>query len=237
MTTNIVIPMAGRGVRFLAEGYTEPKPMISVGGLPMYARAVASVPMMSCRHLIFVCLKEHLDLGLRLDLNVRYPRAKIVELERPTYGQACTVLAARYYINNSDPLIIHNADTIVEHDVADYPPPQCEGFAGVLSVFKARGNHWSFAKTGKDGKVIATAEKQRISPLASTGFYWFAHGADFVRHAEAAVLEGDVVRNEYYVAPLYNRIIRDGGSVGVSLAKRVVNLGTPEELKRNGGKV
>ena len=32
---NVVIPMAGRGQRFVESGYDKPKPMIDVVGVPM----------------------------------------------------------------------------------------------------------------------------------------------------------------------------------------------------------
>ena len=43
MGTNIVIPMAGRGIRFSEAGYTIPKPLIQIQGKTIIERAVESL--------------------------------------------------------------------------------------------------------------------------------------------------------------------------------------------------
>ena len=40
---NILLPVAGRAQRFLNEGYTLPKPLIDVAGVPMIQRALKSI--------------------------------------------------------------------------------------------------------------------------------------------------------------------------------------------------
>ena len=40
----IIVPMAGLGQRFVDAGYTVPKPLIPVGGLPMVVRVVNDLP-------------------------------------------------------------------------------------------------------------------------------------------------------------------------------------------------
>ena len=40
---NVVIPMAGRGQRFVEAGYDKPKPMIDVVGIPMIKRVIDSL--------------------------------------------------------------------------------------------------------------------------------------------------------------------------------------------------
>ena len=39
-----LIPMAGVGQRFIDFGYTTPKPLIDINGLPMVVRAAKSLP-------------------------------------------------------------------------------------------------------------------------------------------------------------------------------------------------
>ena len=78
--------------------------------------------------------------------------------------------------------------------------------------------------------MVETAEKKRISPWATTGLYGFARGGDFLRHADAMVAEQDKSQGEYYVAPLYNRILAEGGEIRVDVASEVWVMGTPEDL-------
>ena len=42
---HIIMPMAGEGTRFLKEGWTTPKPLIELKGIPLFVRAIRSVIM------------------------------------------------------------------------------------------------------------------------------------------------------------------------------------------------
>jgi len=230
---NVVIPMAGRGSRFAQIGIKTPKPLIDVRGKPMYAWAMDSLPLGLARHVIFLCLHEHLrDHALERDIRTRYAplRPEIVALENVTQGQACTVLEASAMIDSDDPLLIFNADTYCRTRLGERLPGLSRTVAGLLGVFRANGNKWSFARTDEQGRVLETAEKRRIGDWASTGLYWFRHGRDFVRYARAMIDADERVNGEFYVAPLYNRMIADGHEIRIDVAEEVRVLGTPEDL-------
>jgi dTDP-glucose pyrophosphorylase len=230
---NIVMPMAGRGSRFADVGHKLPKPLIDVRGRPMYAWAMDSLPLALARRVIFICLAEHLEgRALERDIRSRYAALdpQIIALDHVTEGQACTVLMARAHIDSNEPLVIYNADTYcktgLERRLTDLPA----SVDGVLSVFRAPGDKWSFARTDAQGRVVETAEKRRISDWATTGLYHFRRGADFVRHADAMIAANERERGEFYVAPVYNRLIAAGGDVRIDEAEEVWVLGTPEDL-------
>ena len=231
---NIVMPMAGRGSRFADVGFAVPKPLIDVRGKPMYAWAMASLPLELARRVIFICLDEHLrDRALEEDIRSRYAAhaPSIISLDHVTQGQACTVLTARELIDNDEPLLIYNADTYCKTHLAQHLRELPATVAGVLGVFEAPGDKWSFARTDEHGRVVETAEKRRISNWASTGLYYFAHGRDFVRHTDAMIADDERERGEFYVAPVYNRLIAAGGDVRIDVADEVWALGTPEDLE------
>ncbi len=230
---NVVVPMAGRGRRFADAGYAVPKPLIDVRGRPMYAWAVDSLPLELATQLVFICLSEHLEgLALERDIRTRYAahNSVIVPLDAVTEGQACTVLTVRDLIDSEAPLLIYNADTYCRTHVGATLRALPVGVDGVIGVFHAAGDRWSFARTDAAGRVVETAEKRRISDWATTGLYHFTRGRDFVRHAEAMIAADDRVNNEFYVAPVYNRMIAEGADVRIDAADEVWVLGTPEEL-------
>ena len=223
---NVVIPMAGLGERFRKAGYAVPKPLIPVQGIPMYRRALTSVPWMKATQLIIVAQAEHLEAGLEEDIRANIPRdVVVVRLPAPTRGQACTVLAALRYIDNAMPLYIHNADTEVTH--LRWPV----GAAGVLSVQHPPDDtsRWSFVRTRGD-VVVEVAEKKKVGPWASTGLYYFQHGSDFCDLAQLAIDNDSQVNGEYYVAPLFNTLVKEGRKVVVAQAEAVKHMGTPEDL-------
>lgn len=230
---NVVIPMAGQGSRFRAVGVAVPKPLIDVRGRPMYAWATESLPLHLARRIIFLCLSEHLrSYPLEEDIRRRYGAIDpvIVPVDRVTEGQACTVLLARELIDNDAPLAIFNADTTCRSNLASVLEARGDDVDGVFGVFRAEGDKWSFARLNDEGRVVECAEKRRISEWASTGLYHFARGRDFVRHADAAIRENDRTNGEFYVAPLYNRLIAEGARVFPEMADDVWGLGTPEDL-------
>jgi dTDP-glucose pyrophosphorylase len=225
---NLVMPMAGRGSRFAQAGVRTPKPLIDVLGRPMYAWATDSLPLALASRLIFLCLREHLTgTDLERDIHARYGRLSpvIVPIDEVTEGQACTVLLARQWIDDDRHLVIFNADTWYRSTL----PPSV---AGLLGVFRAAGDRWSFARTDAKGRVVETAEKRRISDLACTGLYHFTRGSDFVRYAREMIRDDDRVNREFYVAPVYNRMIRDGLDIRVDVADEAWALGTPEDLEQ-----
>ena len=230
---NIVIPMAGRGSRFAEIGVTTPKPLIDVRGKPMYAWATDGLPLSQARKLIFICLAEHLsNQALARDIESRYAAydPAIVPLDHVTEGQACTVLAARELIQADEPLLIFNADTYCRSTLGqalDELPP---GVDGVLDVFRAAGDRWSFARVDAEHRILETAEKRRISEWATTGLYYFRRGGDFLRHADAMIAADERSNGEFYVAPIYNRMIAAGADIRANPVEEVWVLGTPEDL-------
>ena len=144
---NIVVPMAGRGERFRAAGVEVPKPLIDVRGWLMYAWAVDSLPLALARRLIFLCLEEHLqNRALAADIEARYGacRPEIVPVPEVTAGQAATVLLVREAIDGDEPLVIYNADTGFRSPLAARLTALPSEVDGVIGVFRAAGERWSF---------------------------------------------------------------------------------------------
>ena len=66
---------------------------------------------------------------------------------------------------------------------------------------------WTFAGLDPSGLVTGVAEKRVISDEATVGIYYFRRGADFVRAAEEMIAADERINGEFYVAPVYNRLI------------------------------
>lgn len=230
---NIVVAMAGLGARFRDAGWTAPKPLIDVLGEPMYSWALKGLPLDLADRVILIVSEElNRDPGFHKDLHERYSNLPlVVRSTPPTEGQACTVLLARDLIDNDEPLLIFNADTYQQssqlRDLICNPHVD-----GSLSVFRAPGDKWSFVRTESTGRVVETAEKRRISEWASTGLYHFAHGKDFVRAADEMIAADDRVNGEFYVAPVYNRLLKNGANIRLNEVEEIHVFGTPEDLNQ-----
>jgi UDP-N-acetylglucosamine diphosphorylase / glucose-1-phosphate thymidylyltransferase / UDP-N-acetylgalactosamine diphosphorylase / glucosamine-1-phosphate N-acetyltransferase / galactosamine-1-phosphate N-acetyltransferase len=233
LAVNIVIPMAGLGSRFHQAGFHTPKPLIPVLGRPMYAWATESLPLSQAGRLIFVLLESQPEFNdLRSDILKRYSRAHPIVLSVPTLtaGQSITVLRTKELINSDEPLLIHNADTAFEIEPSWATDALQTGCDGALLVFRSAEPRWSYSRDDDSGRVIEVKEKVVISPWASTGTYWFRKGSDFVRLAESRWTAGHKEASEYYVGPLYNDLIAQGGRVKNYPIARLFCFGTPEDL-------
>jgi hypothetical protein len=112
---NIVVPMAGLGSRFAIAGFEKPKPFIDVFGKPMIERVMENIHLPDARF-ILIGRKEHFEQEVLLieQIKLRYPDTIFIGLDKLTEGTACTVLFAKEYIDNENPLLIANSDQLVD---------------------------------------------------------------------------------------------------------------------------
>ncbi|MBI2629009.1 glycosyltransferase family 2 protein [Candidatus Pacearchaeota archaeon] len=239
MKMNIVVPLAGRGSRFLAESdknpeYKKPKPIINIAGHTMVEWALSSYPLTGEENLIFIVRREHVE-EARIDEELRRifgDDIKIIIQDSPPTGAACTVLLAREFINNETPLLITDSDHYIDGNTHFKVIENYEKIDGVIPVFYANNPKWSFAKTDEEGIVTETAEKVQISRNANIGAYYFSKGRDFVWAAEEMIEENDKTNGEFYVAPVYNYAIRRGKAIKLSRPRFVYGLGTPKDVDK-----
>lgn len=236
---NIVIPMAGRGSRFLQEShknpeYAKPKPMINIGGKSMIEWALHSLPLKNNYQLIFLVLKEHVE-NFKIDDFLRSKfgnNIKIIIVNNITEGAACTALLAREFINNEDPLLITDSDHYIDGVTLFKDIESHEKIDGIIPVFYANSPKWSYSKIDSEGYVTEVAEKIIISRTANIGAYYFKKGRDFIWAAEEMIEENDRTNNEFYIAPVYNYLIRRGKLIRISRLKFVHGLGTPKDVEK-----
>ncbi|MDD5208283.1 MAG: NTP transferase domain-containing protein [Elusimicrobiales bacterium] len=238
-----IIPMAGLGSRFVKAGYDIPKYMIPVRGATVFEHAMRSLPLEPAGKIIFVALRDHQrdhDLEKFIGESLRRLPAglppgiktEIILLEKPTSGQAETVLKARDAVPPGAGLAIYNIDTHFSSATLAATlagPEKKDGVIGAFTLEEADPK-WSFAALGPDGTVAETAEKKQISGNALTGFYHFTDAEGFFRVAAAALTSGEKTNGELYVAPLYNALIREGHKFVLDRAGVIVPLGTPEDI-------
>jgi dTDP-glucose pyrophosphorylase len=233
---NIVIPMAGAGSRFAQAGYLDPKPLIPICGIPMIGLVIRNLAPKAPHRFIFVCQQAHLDqYNLAGQLSQWAPGSIIVPINGLTEGAACTVLAARQFIDTSAPLMIANSDQWVDFSIDDYlAAMNVRDLDGYIMTMKANDPKWSFVGLSEEGFVTKVVEKEVISDEATVGIYNFRQGKVFVSAANEMIASDLRVNGEFYVAPAYNVLISRGFQVGVhnigSESNGMYGLGTPADL-------
>lgn len=233
---NIVIPMAGAGSRFAKAGYVDPKPLIKIHNEPMIKLVIDNLRPNQPHRFIFICQAVHVkEYNLTEKLTQWAPFSVIVEIEGLTEGAACTVLAAKELINNHHPLMIANSDQYVDICIDDYLNHlEVNKLDGLIMTMKADDPKWSFVRLNEQNLASDVVEKQVISDEATVGIYNYARGGDFVEAAEKMIADNERVNNEFYVAPVYNRLIHQGHKIGIYNigleAHGMYGLGIPQDL-------
>lgn len=227
---NIVITMAGLGLRFRKAGYTVPKYQIEVNGKTLFEWSMSSLEKFFGETFIFLVRKEDNATDfIKTSCDKIGIDAKIIQLEKLTRGQAETAMFASRCWAEDEPLLIYNIDTYVEP--GQLRPELLRG-AGFIPCFTAEGTHWSFVKLGADGKAVEVREKQRISNNCSIGAYYF-QSAGLYAELYQNFYRDDSGRVEQYIAPIYNLLIERGAAVYIQEidAEFIHVLGTPEEVE------
>ena len=228
----IIIPMAGKGSRFNSTGINLPKPLIDINGKSMIEWSLKNISGLNYSELIFIILKEH-DVNFELSkklLSFNMPKTRILMINDVTQGQLQTVLSAKELIQTEEDILISPTDTYVTSNLKHSIENRDSNCAGIISVINKEGNQWSFAKIDRFNKVTDVAEKQRISSLASTGIYYFSNGYQFVKEAERIITLDEKTQGEFYVIPIYQKLINKGYIINIDKAKEMWDLGTPESI-------
>lgn len=228
---NILFLSAGRASRFKEVGFAIPKPLIMARGKPMIAWAVDSLSFIKNPRIIFICLREHEEKHVIVE-NLKELFGKKINVlltDGVTQGAAVSALLAKDYINNSEELIISNADHYFRAKEFEQELEKKQ-HGGLIPVFEATHPRWSFAKVSDKGMVTEVAEKVPISNHATVGVYYFKRGKDFVWAAEEMIRKDIRRNNEFYVCPVYNELIGRGDKIKAVEADFMWSMGTPEDV-------
>lgn len=231
----IIVTMAGAGARFREAGYDLPKYQIRARGKTLFEWSMDSL-LDYFAHASRCVFLARAGEDAAAFINAHFAaygveRSTIIELDHLTDGQATTARIGVDACLPHEPIMIYNIDTYVEPYVLRYADISGDGY---LPCFHAPGEHWSFARLNKAGRVAEVAEKRRISDNCSLGAYYFSSGALYREAYDALYGEAAPIKREKYVAPLYQYLIDSGRDVRISLVphEAVHVLGTPAELQR-----
>lgn len=246
---NVLIPMAGAGLRFLTKGYNEHKPVLpltsrrSCDPVPMVVEAVNDLPVDMCNtttNLVFIVRKFHIIDGVDQILLKHFPAAVFIEIDELTEGQASTCLLAREYFDNDQPLLIASCDNGMDLPEDSFEL-QTQSADALIFTFQGNDailqNPKAYGWVSTSGDIVTGVSiKQPISntPLrdhAITGTFWFKRGCDFFNAADKMISANDRINGEFYVDQVFKYIISAGYSVWALPVSRYLCWGTPEDYE------
>ena len=242
--TVTVLPAAGKGSRFLEEGYSLPKPILPIDGNYMIVSATKMLPQ--SEKTVFACLQDHID-HYELDslLKKEFPNSEIVPIKETTMGQACTCILSilESKIDENNPILISACDNGVLFNSKEYEKLIHDENIDIIvwsfrnnQASKNNPNAYAWLDVDKDNFIRHVSCKKFIydDPLkthAITGTMFFRKSKYFLDGLQKNLDENITTNGEYYVDDVINQNIKMGLKVKVFEVDSYICWGTPNDYK------
>jgi dTDP-glucose pyrophosphorylase len=229
---NLIMPMAGSGLRFLEGGIDMPKPLIDLQGKPFFYWSTQSVvKYVDIAQIVFVILEEHKD-KFFLDEKILefYPKAKIVYLDKVLNGAVLTSCEGIKVIENNYPIVFNDCDhKFYAPAFYDFCNKADSSIDGALLTFESNEPIHSYLKNDDEGFVCKTIEKEVISDMAICGAYYFRNKQVFLGVFNDYLNECKY--KEYFMSGIYNVLIKQKKKVKGFPIEKLVSFGIPKDYK------
>jgi HAD superfamily hydrolase (TIGR01509 family) len=237
---NIIIPLGGKGIRFVNEGYTIPKPLINIFEKTMIEYVIDNIKhSFTLEDKLFIIYNNNLDNFNFKDFIInKYPKCKLIKLENETSGAAETLLLGiKYILNNyeyNEKSLILDCDTFYTQNIINMFRESIHN-----CVFYTKKNEskpiYSYINLDNENtsNIIQIAEKCKISENTNTGAYAFLDIKLLYKYCNYVIDNKITFNNEPYTSCIINEMLKDNICFkGLELDNnRVFSLGTPNDVK------
>ena len=237
----VLIPMAGRGDRFVAKGYKHPKPLIKVNDKMIIEYILDMFDEND--DITFICNEDHLQhTDMKKILSELSPDSKVVSIPNHKKGPIYTVMPFLDMVDDEEEVIVCYCDNPLVWDkyhfydyVNDNELDGCILTHTGLHPHTLNSTKMAFLKTnGIFMEEIKEKECYTNNPMnehASTGVYYFKTGR-IMKDSFKETINRDInYGGEYYVTLTYNLLVEKGLKVGYYDTDFVTVFGTPEEVE------
>ena len=187
----VVIPVAGSGTRLRPHTYSQPKPLLEVGGKPIIAHLLDPIVKLQPEEIIFVIgyMGERIEQYVRENYSVKttfIPQTKLL-------GLGYALCQAVHEIASGDVLVVLG-DTIVRCNLSKFTHAG-DNVIGVLPVDDP--SRFGIVTVDK-GRIVHLVEKPENPPsnLAIIGLYYFRDVAPLREALGGHVESGRITRGE-----------------------------------------
>ena len=109
--SNIVLPMAGLGIRFKKKNFGTIKPLIKIDHQCILEKSISKLP--NSKNKLIILKKEIYEKYSNLRKLIKKNNFKSLLLNKNTLGQSDTCYKAKKLINNNQDIFIHSCDYIL----------------------------------------------------------------------------------------------------------------------------
>ena len=232
---NVVIPMAGRGKRFLDKGIATPKPLIEIAKEPFISHVIDNVSFENANY-YFLIRKDHLEqYNFEKIFKEKKINFNIITVDQVTEGAVCTVLLCFDKIDKNIPLIVKDCDQVMKWSPKNFfQYVNRKKSDGVLVTVPTSNPGFSYVELSDDmSTVIRAKEKKVVSSFGNTGCYYFNNTSEFEKYSNIMIKKNIRVKNEFYVSQVYNEYILDNKKIIHYPIVEIFSINTPEEMIQN----
>lgn len=238
----IVIPMAGKGKRFLSAGYETPKTLIPIEGRPVVEHVVKHFSPND--EFIFGINSEHdQKTDMRKILQSLVPSGKIISMEYEKGGPIATVNRMSHEIHDDEPVIVNYCDFSwvwdYEHFKKTVAANDCDGAVVCYRGFHPHllgPNH--YATLDADGLWMKEIREKhswhdnKQKDWTSSGTYYFKKGSYIKKYFREIEQRPDwKINGEHYVSQIYQLMKEDGLKIFIYEIPYMLQWGTPEDME------
>ncbi|VTS04953.1 NTP transferase domain-containing protein [Tuwongella immobilis] len=237
----LVIPMAGLGQRFQDAGYTTPKPLIPIDGVPMILRVIRELPVVN--RVVLVVHPQHVAQN-QIDtlLRAQIPHAEIVVAPGLTQGQACSVALAEPFLKRDESVLVSACDNSHLYDESRFTAMTTDAIWDALIwtysgeprvVIKPEWYGW--VRADEMGAVQEVSCKRAISdrPISDpvvSGTFWFRSAELMLDGIERLIAADRRVNREFYLDVVPNLLLEQGKRVAIFPVEKYIGWGTPDDV-------
>ena len=216
--SNIVLPMAGLGIRFKKKNFGTIKPLIKIDHQCILEKSISKLP--NSKNKLIILKKEIYEKYSNLRKLIKKNNFKSLLLNKNTLGQADTCYKAKGLINNNQDVFIHSCDYILRFSKKKFFALKKRSDV-IIFTYKLKSrivnnySNFAYCSFNNDNTVKKITEKKTISNNPSNdqmivGTFWFKKSKDFFMSCEIAKKKKYYVNKELYVANNINILIKKG---------------------------
>lgn len=238
---HIIIPMSGQGSRFVAAGYTDPKPLIKVDGKPIIEHVVNLFP--GEKKFTFICNEEHLAAtNMRAELERIAPGCTIVSVKPEKLGPVYHVAHIFDQIADDEEVIVNYCDFGKSWDYAGFlQHTRNRNADAAMTAYRGFHPHmlgstnYAFMRE-HDQWMDEIQEKKpftdnRMEEFAGDGTFYFRTGAIVKKYFQEVMDKKIDLNGEYYVSLVFNLLKADGLKISIYEITQMLQWGEPADLE------
>ncbi len=234
----IIMPMAGRGVRFKKYGIDTPKPLIKINNLPMFA---ASAMAFSKKFKWFFIVQKIVNNNKIFKKSLKFfKNKKIVILNKYTNGQASTVGKVIKYLTKNQTIIVHSCDLYFKINFVEIKKKLKKYDIIVLTAqgkeynFK-NSTQFSWVRKNNNNRVEISLKnnfsKNKKKNRVVVGSFIFKNKEILKKSIDYITKHKLKIKNEYYLDHAASISKKIGYELGEIVVKKYKSWGSLNEIK------